>query len=547
MSDLDDILEDADANAFDEDDEDKEYGFVERSRAASLSTSDVNSARGRIATLIFGTDVQPDEIKRIMVLASALFAIEMSDGIFHSVQDPIFGAVVGLNFKPLAMAISFAATIIILCFYSKVVGCHSRRHDLFGFFANFFFGLFMLNALFLIHPSIGALGARAADPLRILGWFTFSAIDQFGIIMINLFWSFTNSVVPLSSAKATYGVVFAIGQLGNLAGSLLFHFFGSVVGISACFVLGIMSILLMQSVINKYVELYGAAPVMESPSSCCASCCGCLEGLWLVLRHNYIKGISAITCLYLIQLSVVSKTAEYLAKDHFSQVFGCEQGQSCYNSYTGIHSLTYKAEKHVESFVYYVNMLTRLVTILFPMFGSRAIISRYGVPKSLLLFPVICLFTSVILIIYPPNLYMVLLCLLLLEGASAAINTPIKEMLYIPTGIAIQYKARIWIESIGYDSTQFLGYSFTWKTSGGDTTFAATAGNLSTKGGLLCFALALVSFAVARCLYNEFEQKLTSSQPGDRDESFINYQNVPLNQDDDERTEEYDVELPSLS
>lgn len=544
MSDVDDVLDDADASALD--DEDKEYGFVDRNRPTS-SSSTANSSYNKLATLIFGADVQLDEIKRIMVLASALFAIEMSDGIFHSVQDPIFRAVVGLNFKPLAMGISFAASIVILCFYSKVVGCYSRRHDLFGFFTNLFFGLFMLNALFLIHPSIGAIGVRAPDPLRMLGWFTFGAIDQFGIIMINLFWSFANSVVPLSSAKVTYGVVFAIGQLGNLTGSLFFHMFGSAIGVTACFVLGIMSILLQQSVINKYVELYGAGPANESTSSCCASCCGCLEGLWLFLKHNYVKGISVMTCLYLVQISVVSKTAEYLTKDHFSQVFGCEPGQSCYNSYTGIHSLTYEAETHVESFVYYVNILTRLATILFPIFGSRVIISRYGVPTSLLLFPAICLFISVILIIYPPNLYMIVLSLLLLEGTAAAINTPTKEMLYIPAGFAIQYKARIWIESIGYDSTQFLGYSFTWKTSGGDTTVAATAATLSTKGGLLCFALALISLAVARCLSSEFEQKLASNQPGEREESFINYQNVPLSQDDDENEDDNDVELPALS
>merc|ERR1719276_488302 len=58
---------------------------------------------------------------------------------------------------------------------------------------------------------------------------------------------------------------------------------------------------------------------------------GVLEGIHLFIKHNYVKGIFAISCLFMVEVTIVDYTMKVLARDHFANLYPCVSGQSCWD------------------------------------------------------------------------------------------------------------------------------------------------------------------------------------------------------------------------
>jgi AAA family ATP:ADP antiporter len=283
--------------------------------------------------------------------------------------------------------------------------------------------------------------------------------------------------------------------------------------LAKCYLLGSINMLLLQCTMYAYIKFYGTA---ESRAAAAAAAkddddehpddahpkqkpppptkekAGILEGLYLFWEHNYVKGIFAISCLFMVEVTIVDFTLKVLAKEFFSDENPCDiTNTDCYNAETGEFGLTDDATNAIASFMGLFGVATNSLSFLFSLFGTSAIIRYLGLRWTLLLFPSLCL-VVIIVVRFRPTLYVVFLAMIILKSLSYALNNPTKEILYQPTSAAVRYKAKSWIDIFGARGSKALGSVVT-------NAFSDSAENLVANGSLV--GMAVASFLIWNATY----------------------------------------------
>ncbi|MBM3429313.1 MAG: hypothetical protein FJX95_11085, partial [Bacteroidetes bacterium] len=331
--------------------------------------------------------------------------------------------------------------------YNHLLDSNIPKHHLFYIFGTFYCVVFSVIAFLLMDPEMGLENKYQSED-RILGWVSYCAIESFGSVMVSLFWSFANSNISLETAKASYGVMVATAQVGSIIGPAVVNLFSNSWGLARCYFLGACIMLLLQGTMYYYVKTYGSAEEQQAIRDAEALAAGMkikptkkekagiLEGIYLFWEHNYVKGIFAISCLFMVEVTIVDFTLKILAKEYFAEEFPCEHlDPTCYNAATGEYGLTEDATKAIASFMGLFGVATNSLSFLFSLLGTSAVIRYLGLRLTLLLFPSLCLIVIIVVRMHP-TLYVVFLAMILLKANSYALNNPTKEILYQPTGPA---------------------------------------------------------------------------------------------------------------
>ena len=322
--------------------------------------------------------------------------------------------------------------------------------------------------------------------------------------MVSLFWSFANSNFNLKQAKRSYGMMVATAQLGSILGPTFVNRYGHSLGIPVCYLVGASCMLSLQVTMWIYVKMFGV--VDESPKSEEAvvvaekqeekkpkAKAGILEGIHLFMKYNYVKGIFAISCLFMVEVTIVDYTMKVLARERFSEEFPCQpfddagQPMACWNTET--NSPVGMSSEALASFTTFMGLFgqaTNMLSFLLSFFGTSAVIRYLGLRSTLLLFPSICLIVIVTVRLYP-TLDVVFAAMMILKANSYALNNPTKEMLYQPTNSNVKYKAKSWIDIFGARGSKALGSVVT-------NAFSHSAAELVDKGSLvgMCVASFLI-------------------------------------------------------
>lgn len=183
--------------------------------------------------------------------------------------------------------------------------------------------MFAVIGLLLIHPTIGLANSKA-DPSRLLGWTSYCLIESFGSMVVQCYWALVNSSVDVHFAKKNFGLVVAGAQIGSILGPTLATQ-ASTIGIPALYMTGAVIMFLMVGAMYYYVSHFvdtdsEAAELLaqaesakleaqskKSNSSTDASAkkkeTGVMEGFYLFYEHDYVKGIFAVSSLYMVQVS----------------------------------------------------------------------------------------------------------------------------------------------------------------------------------------------------------------------------------------------------
>ena len=228
-----------------------------------------------------------------------------------------------------------------------------------------------------------------------------------------------------------------------------------------------------------------------------------LEGLHLFVKHNYVKGIFAISCLFMVEVTIVDYTMKVLARDHFAGLHPCVRGNSCWDyDLDQAAGLSAQATAAFTTFMGLFGQATNALSFLLSFFGTSAIIRRLGLRLALLLFPSLCLIVIVI-VRMNPTLYVVFAAMMVLKANSYALNNPTKEMLYQPTSSAVRYKAKSWIDIFGARGSKAMGSVVT-------NAFSDSAANLVQNGSLVGIAVASFLIWNARFMGRSFEEYLES-------------------------------------
>jgi AAA family ATP:ADP antiporter len=233
---------------------------------------------------------------------------------------------------------------------------------------------------------------------------------------------------------------------------------------------------------------------------------GILEGIHLFVEHNYVKGIFAISCLFMVEVTIVDYTMKVLAREHFAEEFPClpvdettGEAMACWNAETNSAvGLSTDAIKSFTTFMGLFGQATNGLSFLLSFFGTSAVIRYLGLRMTLLLFPSICLIVIITVRMYP-TLNVVFAAMMILKANSYALNNPTKEMLYQPTSSNVKYKAKSWIDIFGARGSKALGSVVT-------NAFTASAVELIDKGSLVGMCVASFLIWNANFMGKKFEE-----------------------------------------
>mmetsp|Transcript_19846 Transcript_19846/g.56117 ORF Transcript_19846/g.56117 Transcript_19846/m.56117 type:complete len:649 (+) Transcript_19846:184-2130(+) len=426
---------------------------------------------------LYGNKLPPSEMIRTLTLASTLFFMIGGYWLLRSLKDTVLIALCGIQAIPRAKMLSVFVVLGVVSIYNYLLDSSLLKHQLFYIFGTFYFFLFTAIAMLLMDPKIG-MDNKVQSESRILGWISYCAIESFGSVMVSLFWSFTNSNISLETAKASYGVMVAAAQIGSIIGPAIVNRYAEVLGPARCYLMGSACMILLQGCMYNYIRQYGTAEQRQKDQEDPADVppgppkkkekAGVLEGLVLFYKHNYVKGIFAISCLFMVEVTIIDYTLKVLAQNFFSEEYPCEITNECYDAETETFGLTTEATNAIASFMGLFGVATNSLSFLFSLFGTSAVIRYLGLRTTLLLFPSLCL-VVIICVRLRPTLYVVFGAMIMLKACSYALNNPTKEMLYQPTSPAVKYKAKSWIDIFGARGSKALGSvvtnAFSYSTS----------------------------------------------------------------------------------
>lgn len=304
--------------------------------------------------------------------------------------------------------------------------------------------------------------------------------------------------------------------------------------VASCYMIGALCMLLLQGTMRFYIATYGVQDRNSGNTATTKKAkTGILEGLHLFAKHNYVKGIFAISCLFMVEVTIVDFTMKLLAKEFFADKYPCEVGMDCYNAQTGEHGTSAQATAAFASFMGLFGQATNSLSFLFSLFGTSAVIRFLGLRLTLLLFPSLCL-CVIIFVRLHPTLYVVFGAMILLKANSYALNNPTKEILYQPTSSGVRYKAKSWIDIFGARGSKALGSLVT-------NFFSDSAANLIANGSFVGMAVASFLIWNARFMGKKFDEYIETGYivGEDDDDSPLNeYTNVEMAsaQNDEEET-----------
>ena len=478
-----------------EDDDSVEDVFLDRplweSRSSTQrSLAKVQRAFERVYHRLYGDKLPVSEMLRTLCLASTLFFMIGGYWLMRSLKDPILTALCGVEVIPKAKMLSVFVVFAVVSIYNRFLDSEMPRHKLFYIFGTFYFVVFLTIAALLLHPTIGLENQRQS-PWRVLGWISYCTIESFGSVMVSLFWSFTNSNFSLESAKASYGVLIAVAQLGSILGPTFVSRYAETVGVGACYVIGACCLAFLQVTMYIYISIYGTADRNGSTKPQKKAKAGMFEGLKLFWEYNYVKGIFAISCLFMVEVTIIDFTMKMLARDYFAEEHPCEAGMSCYDYAGGNHGMSEDATAAFTSFMGFFGQVTNSLSFLFSLFGTSAVIRALGLRLTLLLFPSLCLAVIIFVRLYP-TLYVVFGAMITLKAASYSLNNPTKEILYQPTSGSVKYKAKSWIDIFGARGSKALGSVVT-------NAFSDSSAALISNGSLV--GMCVASFLVWNATY----------------------------------------------
>lgn len=431
-----------------------------------------------------------EEKLRLLWLASTLFFIIGGYWLLRSLKDPVISTICGVQYIPKAKMLSVLVVTVLVFVYNKLIDMFPK-HQLFYIIGGFYSVLFTVTAMLLALPATSSLSIYNTDPspYRLIGWISYCSIESFGSIGVSLFWAFTNSTYNLEGAKKAYGLMVACAQLGSIAGPTLVNVATEPWGVPTVYFCGALCMVAMVVSIWGYTLRFGTGA--EAPSAATGGKKkekpGMMEGLVLFWKYNYVKGIFALSCLFMVEVTILDYSMKVLAKAKFD------------SEHPGDPTASTAA---FAAFMGFFGQSANGLSFCFSLVGTSFVIRRLGLNKTIVLFPTLCL-GAIFLVYSTPTLEVVFAMMLVLKGLSYSLNNPCKEILYQPTSSGVKFKAKSWIDVFGARGSKALGSVVT-------NAFSDSAADLLTYGSFVAMGVSSFLIYVAYWMGGTFDQLIAS-------------------------------------
>lgn len=254
-------------------------------------------------------------------------------------------------------------------------------------------------------------------------------VDIFSVVLVEQFWSLTNSVNRLEDGRRTYWFVGSGGLVGGIAGGLIA---GALVSYTPMttedLLLSCAALLLVTMVLNVGMWRVGLyEEVHEQPRIPLEA------GDWRgMLRSPYLVMIALVLCMSQLAQPVVEYQFISTVNDAIADTDDRTVFISRFFSVMGLVSIG-------------VNLLlTPLIHRRLGVFAGMAVQPLLLAGSSAVFMAIPTLFTAAFMKITD-------------RGLSYSINRASKELLYIPLDPVLTYQAKAWIDMLGYRLFKVLG------------------------------------------------------------------------------------------
>jgi AAA family ATP:ADP antiporter len=387
-------------------------------------------------------------------LCALAFLLQVAYGLARPAIESLFLATHTSHELPFAWLVVALATPAVVALYNRAV----PRHELMHLFAGIALASAALLALLLVLRPLH----RSSDYLL------YTWRELYMVVLVEAYYSFTNSVFPLGSARWLYGLFGVAGSAGALAGSLLV---GRVaLGAGTLTALGLVPPLLVALAASARGLARLAPPAAARPAP---GRPGLGEGLGVVRRSPYLALI--LTTVALVQTTVA------LVDFQFNVVV--EQAYPLVDGRTALIGRVYGA--------------IAVATVLLHA-ASGPILATAGVPATLQSVP-LALAAALGAFLLVPGLATAAL----LKGGSKCLDYTIfrnaKELLYIPLGYLEK--------TVGKSVVDIMTYRLA-KVAASLLVLALVAAALTRLTPLLTGLVLLAWFVVGQVLVRRFRARV---------------------------------------
>jgi AAA family ATP:ADP antiporter len=407
----------------------------------------MNIFRG-LARVLWG-NITREEVRRFGLLSLISFSFITTYSVLRPLKEILFMRFVGTFYLPSAKIASFLVMIPLTLFYSQLVD-RIEKYQLFYVFCTLY-GFFFIAIAYLLSHETHGLATAGTSPYGILGWAVYIGIESFVMIMLALFWSFVASSTKTESAQRCYPLIMAVSQIGSIAGPELVKQ-ATTLGIPALIGGAGLSMFVIIGIIKAFV-VYNPEVIKIEKST---RPTGPIEGLRLIATRPYLLAFISTTALY----TMVSGILEYLMMHSIEENF--------------------KTLEEMAAFTATLVQTTNFVALFFAVIGSSFFIRNFGVRSCMVAFPLLAC-GMITLVWCSPTLWVLFAAIVTLKSLSYALNTPSKETLYIPTSLDIKFKAKSWIDGVGYRGFYAVGASV--------NSFFSSAASLMLCGPLIAMGM----------------------------------------------------------
>ena len=306
----------------------------------------------------------------------------------------------------IATAVTMGAFIT---YYHRLVARYNRFHVVLG-------TCLSISGLLVVFRML----LNGSNPLIAACFYVF--VDILGVVLVEQFWSLTNSIYTTREGKSWYGIVGTGGLVGGVAGGwaaamLIKHTplqTPDLLITAAVIITLIFGLTWVMGRVGLYCEVEQMVPVAP------------ISGGWQILRHSrYLLLIAAI--LLLAQL--VSPLVEY--------------------QFLNTVEASYPEREARTAFLSLFFSLLGAISIIINL-GITPLIHRTLGPIAGLLIQPLMIWVFSWWFFFQPTLFFSAATKISDRALSYSINRASKELLYVPVDSVIIYQAKAWIDMFGY-------------------------------------------------------------------------------------------------
>lgn len=249
--------------------------------------------------------------------------------------------------------------------------------------------------------------------------------DIFVILMFQQLWSVIHATMNIARAKYLYGIVFGMGGLGSVAGSLMTGFFAVHLGSEKLLLTTLPFYFLI--IISYCVALHVRSSVTDKQNidGMSRDTTDVMGGMKLIRKSTFLKFILIIV----LAMQVSSTILDYQFSSYLEKAFSIQDLRTAF----------------LGKFFGLVNT----INIFLQFIGSYLLVRVIGLERSHLAIPIILTIYGIGFLLFPTFPF---ICLYFanIKALDYSIFGIIKEMLYIPLKVDEKFKAKAIIDVFAY-------------------------------------------------------------------------------------------------